>query len=155
MVLQLWDPYTEYRRSRSPFSRAWRGFVNQSADATSRSWSIPIDIVDESDRLIVSASLPGLSSEQIKVSVDGNTLTIKAEASAPVETSQDENQNESGFVVRERRYGSFARSIRFPKSVKADKIESRYQNGVLSVELPKTPEESPREIEVKAALPQA
>lgn len=150
MVLQQWDPFGELRRADSLFDRVWRGFWVQPASATSRSWSIPIDIVDDDERLIVSASLPGLKSDDIKVSVDGNVLTVRAEASSESESSH-ENENEAGYLVRERRHGSFARSIRLPKSVDREKIESRYQDGVLRVELPKVPEQTPREIEVKVA----
>lgn len=150
MVLQQWDPFGELRRADSLFDRVWRGFWVQPASATSRSWSIPIDIVEDDERLIVSASLPGLKSDDIKVSVDGNVLTVRAKASSESESSH-ENENEAGYLVRERRYGSFARSIRLPKSVDREKIESRYQDGVLRVELPKVPEQTPREIEVKVA----
>ena len=151
MVLQRWDSFAELRRAEGLFDRAWRGFGIQPASANSRSWSIPIDIGEENDRLIVSASLPGLKSEDIKVSVDGNVLTFRAEASSESGSSQDEHKNEAGYLVRERHYGSFARSIRLPKSVDREKIESRYQDGVLRVELPKVPEQTPREIEVKVA----
>ena len=150
MVLQQWDPFGELRRADSLFDRVWRGFCVQPASATSRSWSIPIDIVEDDERLIVSASLPGLKSDDIKVSVDGNVLTVRAKASSESESSH-ENENEAGYLVRERRHGSFARSIRLPKSVDREKIESRYQDGVLRVELPKVPEQTPREIEVKVA----
>ena len=150
MVLQQWAPFGELRRVDSLFDRVWRGFWVQPASATSRSWSIPIDIVEDDERLIVSASLPGLKSDDIKVSVDGNVLTVRAKASSESESSH-ENENEAGYLVRERRYGSFARSIRLPKSVDREKIESRYEDGVLRVELPKVPEQTPREIEVKVA----
>lgn len=150
MVLQQWDPFGELRRADSLFDRVWRGFWVQPASGTSRSWSIPIDIVEDDERLIVSASLPGLKSDDIKVSVDGNVLTVRAKASSESESSH-ENENEAGYLVRERRYGSFARSIRLPKSVDREKIESRYEDGVLRVELPKVPEQTPREIEVKVA----
>ena len=74
-------------------------------------------------------------------------LTVRASAASEGESSDNEN----GYLVRERRSGSFARSIRLPKSVDREKIESRYQDGVLHVELPKVPEQTPREIEVKVA----
>ncbi len=147
MVLQRWDPYAEFRRADSLFDRVWRGFGVQPVSANSRSWSIPIDIVEEDGKLIVSASLPGLKPDDIKVSVDGNVLTVRASAASEGESSDNEN----GYLVRERRSGSFARSIRLPKSVDREKIESRYQDGVLHVELPKVPEQTPRAIEVKVA----
>lgn len=150
MVLQRWDPYAEFRRADSLFDRVWRGFGTQPGFASDRSWSIPIDVVEEGSRLIVSASLPGFRSEEIKVSVDGNVLTVRAEYSADGEGASDE-ENKSEYLVRERRYGAFARSIRLPKSVDREKIESRYQDGILRLELPKVPEQAPREIEVKVA----
>ena len=147
MVIQRWNPYAELRRADSLFDRVWQGFGTQHATPASHAWSISVDIVEEDDRLIVRASLPDHKSDDIKVSVDGTVLTVRAEASSESESSENEN----GYLVRERRYGSFIRSIRLPKSVDREKIESRYQDGVLHVELPKVPDQTPREIEVKVA----
>jgi len=149
MVLQRWVPYSDLRRADSLFDRVWRGFSVQPATASNRDWSIPIDIVEEDGRLVVTASLPGLTSDDIKVSVDGNVLTVRAGATSSSES--DTSTTEGKFLVRERRSGSFTRSIRLPKSVDQNKIESHYQDGVLRVELPKVPEQTPREIEVKVA----
>ncbi len=149
MVLQRWVPYSDLRRADSLFDRVWHGFSVQPAKASNRDWSIPIDIVEEDGRLVVTASLPGLTSDDIKVSVDGNVLTVRAGATSSSES--DTSTTEGKFLVRERRSGSFTRSIRLPKSVDQNKIESHYQDGVLRVELPKVPEQTPREIEVKVA----
>ncbi len=162
MVLQRWAPYAPYeavRRADSLFDRVWRGFATQPSQTSNNNWSVPIDIQENDDRLVISASLPGLESSAIKVSVDGNVLTIRAEASSGSETSETSETPETpetqekpgGYLVRERRSGTFSRAIRLPKYVDLDKIESHYDAGVLFVDLQKIPEQTPREIEVKVA----
>ncbi len=156
MVLQRWAPYAPYeavRRADTLFDRVWRGFATQPSQTSNNNWSVPIDIQEKDDRLVISASLPGLESSAIKVSVDGNVLTIRAEAASGSETPENPETQEKpdGYLVRERRSGTFSRAIRLPKYVDLDKIESRYDAGVLFVDLQKIPEQTPREIEVKVA----
>ena len=159
MVLQRWAPYAPYesvRRADNLFDRVWRGIAIQPSRTAESSWSVPIDIQEKDDRLVITASLPGLESSAIKVSVDGNVLTIRAEASSETETPDTPDTPETpekpdSYLVRERRAGTFSRAIRLPKYVDLDKIESRYDAGVLFVELQKIPEQTPREIEVKVA----
>jgi HSP20 family protein len=88
--------------------------------------------------------VPGIKPEDLDITVTKNTLTIKGEV------RQEEEKEEERYHLRERRYGRFARSITLPTSVDADEIEANYENGVLTLRLPKTEEVKPKRIEVKS-----
>jgi HSP20 family protein len=91
----------------------------------------------------VKAELPGME-EDIGISVVGNTLTIKGERKAESEVEEDD------YYYCERSYGSFSRSIDVPSNVDTEKIEVSYEDGVLEISLPKTPEVKPKKISVSA-----
>jgi hypothetical protein len=87
-------------------NRMWRS-VGYWADIN-EAWSVPVDVIQKNDEIIVKASLPGVKPEQIEVAVEDNVLTLKAE-------SQEEKESEkSGYMVRERSWGSFYRALRLP-----------------------------------------
>ena len=134
MVLTRWDPLYEIRRARrlagfSPFA-ASRGNFESAESAERNDWTIPVDIVRDGDNVSVQASLPGVKPEDIDVTIEGGVLTIKAD------TKVDEERENAGYVVRERRTGSFHRSLRLSEHVDTDKVEPRYENGVLTITLP-------------------
>jgi len=109
------------------------------------SFSPSIDVVVGKDNVIVRADLPGLSKDDVSVSLQENYLTIKGEKKHEFE------QKEANYFVSERAYGSFTRTIELPAAVDAKKIEARFKDGVLEVTLPKTEEAKPKQIEVKVS----
>lgn len=106
-------------------------------------WVPSLDVYDEQDSVSVEVELPGMKKEDFDISLDDDVLTISGERK--VET---ERQDERSFR-RERAYGSFRRSITLPSSVKADEVKAVYQDGVLTVTLPKAEEAKPRKIQVE------
>jgi HSP20 family protein len=102
-----------------------------------------IDIAVEKDAVVVRADLPGLSKDDVSVTLQDNYLTIRGEK------KQETEQKETNYFVSERLYGSFARTIELPVAVDANKIEARFKDGVLHVTLPKTENAKPKRIEVK------
>ena len=165
MVLTLWDPIYEIRRAHGLANRRWAGFpsyfseanasANTSIDASDtpgrQDWSIPLDIVREGDNITVKASLPGVNPEDIDVTVEGGVLTIKAA------TEVEEEREDVGYVVRERRTGSFHRSLRLSDHVDTDKVEPRYENDVLTIVLPLAESKKAKRLTIAhgAALPAA
>ena len=107
-------------------------------------WAPAIDVFEKEDKFVVKAELPGMKEEDINISVVGNTLTIKGERKAEGEVEED------NYYYCERSYGSFSRSIDVPPNVDAKKIEANYEDGVLEVSLPKTPQVKPKKISVSA-----
>ena len=94
-------------------------------------WSIPLDAVDEEDKLVVRASLPGVHADQIDVTVENGVLRISGQ------TKSDEERKEGSYLVRERRSGIFQRSLRIPETVDVDKAETAHEDGILTISFPK------------------
>ena len=147
MVLTRWDPFFEIRRANRLANRRFAGYNT----AERSDWSIPLDIVRDGDAVTVKASLPGVLPEDIDVTIEGGVLTIKAD------TKVEEERKDSGYVVRERRAGSFHRSLRLSEHVDTDNVEPRYENGVLTITLPVAESKKAKRLTVAigAALPEA
>lgn len=102
------------------------------------------DIVKEEDKLVLKADLPGMDTDDIKITLsEDNVLTISGERKTETE------EKEENYYRRERQYGSFRRTYRLPANVQGDKIEAVFEKGVLSIILPKTEAEKKKEIEIK------
>jgi len=125
----------------------WRGRYYRSAPVGSgeeaASYVLPLDVIREQDEVVIRASVPGLDPKEIEVTVDDGVLTIAGS------TAQDEAAESQGYVLRERRTGKFARSVRLPDYVDAQKAESKYEHGVISVTLPKSEAARGKRLEIK------
>ncbi len=147
-MLQRWDPFSELRRMEENMDRLWRGFGRGELahdGAETGDWTLPLDVVEEADKITVKASLPGVTPEQIQVSIENGVLTIKGE------TKSEQEHKEANYLVRERRSGSFYRAIRLPESADADKATSVYEHGVLTVTLPKAEAKKAKQLKVAVA----
>ncbi|QEY34568.1 Hsp20/alpha crystallin family protein [Caproiciproducens galactitolivorans] len=102
------------------------------------------DVIDEGDRYVLKAELPGFNKEDIKIDIEGSYLTVSAQH------SDDTEEKRENYVRRERRYGSFARSFDI-SDIKSNEITAEYTNGILSLNLPKKEGTVPesRRIEIK------
>ena len=133
MLIQRWDPFRELRHMEDTVDRLWRGLGPRAGDRTSdvESWGIPLDVIREGDNVVVHASIPGVKAEDLSVTIEDNILTITGKAET------EEERTEGTYLIRERRTGSFHRSLRLPESVDSDKAETSYEAGVLTITLPK------------------
>ncbi len=104
----------------------------------STGWDLALDVAETDDEYLVKASLPGINPDDLNVTFDSNVVTIKGEI------RKEEDIDEQRYHLRERRFGTFSRSISLPSSVKADKIEARYNAGILTLHLPKSEETRPK-----------
>jgi HSP20 family protein len=113
------------------------------SSSVTAAWVPPVDVFEGKDAVRIVAELPGVRPEDVKLSIENQTLTLRGEKKQAAEESTE-------TVHRyERSYGSFARSFRLPETVDADRIEARYEHGVLTVTLPKSEKTRAREIAVK------
>jgi len=105
-----------------------------------------INIAENDDAYVVSAELPGMDEKNIELELKGNSLVLKGEK------KEEHEEKKRGRVYSERRYGSFYRQIPLPDEVKVEKVEAKFKNGVLNIELPKTEKAktSHKQIEIKA-----
>jgi HSP20 family protein len=108
-------------------------------------WSVPaVDMYQTDDDLVVKAALPGIKIDEVQINITGDVLTLKGEM------KQEEEKQEKAWHIREQRFGSFERSIALPTNVVADKAKAEFENGILTITLPKADEVKPRTITVKA-----
>ena len=108
-------------------------------------WAPPIDVADDPTAYRIRVELPGLTGDQVEVSVLGRTLTIKGDKSDPRATSDSSRR-----LRAECRYGAFRRDVELPDPVQADRISAVCRNGVLEIEIPKTQSAQPQSVRVQS-----
>jgi len=106
-----------------------------------------IDVLEKKDSYLIEAELPGYSEKDIKLEVKEGVLTLSTEK----KTGKEENGDEGTWIRRERNDLRFSRTFSLPEDTDVDKIEAKFRDGVLSIELPRKPESAPRVLTVKAA----
>ena len=115
----------------------------QLRDSATAAWVPPVDILEEADAIRIMAEVPGIDPKDVKISVEGNVLTIHG-------TKQQIAEERTGRVHRyERTYGAFERTFTLPATVDANNIKAGYEHGVLTVTLPKVEQAKPRQIAVQ------
>jgi HSP20 family protein len=106
------------------------------------SWSPTVDMFEKDDKVVIKAELPGLDKKDVSLDLQNGVLTLKGER-------KHENEvKEENFYRREMSYGKFVRSFSLPVDVDADQIKAEFQNGLLTVEVPKPEEHKPKQIKV-------
>jgi HSP20 family protein len=148
-ALTQWDPFREIQTFRDVMDR----FMEEPWSNTPRQWmqrtegfSLALDVVEDDAHYIVKASMPGVDPEQVEITLTDNVLTIRGE------TKSEQDVDEKTYHVRERRFGSFMRSVTLPMPVDADKVEATHENGVLTLRLPKTEAVKPKRIAVNKTV---
>jgi HSP20 family protein len=97
------------------------------------------------DSVVIKAALPGIRPEDVDITITGNSVTIKGEVKA------EEEVKERDYILREHRFGSFSRTVTLPEGVDTDKAEASYENGILTITLPKREEVKPKSLKVKVS----
>ena len=139
-------PFGELVSLRQAMDRLFEdSFVRPGAGAWGDGESLlPLDIYRTDDALVVRAALPGVKPEDVDVTVEGGTLTIRGEF------KEEHREGERGYVFQELRRGMFSRTIQLPGDVSADQAQAAYEQGVLTLTLPRREEAKPRQIRVSA-----
>lgn len=116
------------------------GFVSNSANA----FAIPLDVKATADDFVISAAIPGLKPEDVKVEVLENVVTISGEVAS------EKSEENDDWLLQERAFGKFSRSLKLPVDVDGAKAEAQVEHGVLTLRLPKAEAAKPKAITVKA-----
>ncbi len=147
MTTDRWDPFREMLTFREAMDRWLQQSISGTGQLLSniRPESIPIDAIERSDSFEVRAAVPGVRPEDVEVTVQGERVTIRAEARATEEPDAD------NWLMREHRFGLLQRSITLPAPVSSENAEARIENGVLSLRLPKTQGVEARRISVASS----
>jgi HSP20 family protein len=133
-TLTRWYPFAELGELRSRFDRMFDEF----ADSRERAWTPAIDVVRENGNLVVRADIPGIKPEEVKIEVEDDILTVSGEH------EEHKEEKDKHYVRRERRYGSFSRSMTLPPGVEAKNIKAKTHDGVVEVTIP-LPKEATKE----------
>jgi HSP20 family protein len=108
-------------------------------------WSSPaIDMYQTDNEVVVKAALPGIKANEVQINVTGDVLTLRGE------TKQEEERKDKSWHIREQRWGAFERSVRLPTTVVSDQAKADFEDGILTVTLPKSEKVKPKTITVKA-----
>ncbi len=142
-MLTRWDPFQEMLNLRRTVDRLFDNASSNREGTQASMWGLAVDMVENKDDFIVKASVPGINPNDLDISYTDGTLTIKGEI------KEDKDFKEDQFHLRERRYGSFIRSITLPNQIRGDEIEASYQDGVVTLRLPKAEEVKPKRIAIK------
>jgi HSP20 family protein len=147
-IVRFNDPFREFAQLQDRLNRAFADAYGRSDEGllSSGSWLPPVDIYQNGDHeLVLKAELPDMNREDIDISVENGTLTIKGEKKLSSEVKEEQ------YHRIERRYGTFSRSFALPQTIDAAKVSADYRNGVLTVKLPTREEAKPRQIKVNVA----
>ena len=145
--LVRWDPFHESISLRNAMNKLFE----ESLVRPRGGWLTPaqvktptVDMYETDEAIIVKSAIPGIKPEDLNISITGDVLTIKGE------TRDEEEIEEENYIQRERCYGSFCRSLAIPLPVITDEIQAEFEDGVLTLTMPKAEEVKPKSIEVKA-----
>ena len=141
-----WEPAREMMTLREAMDRLFDdAFTRPLGIRDGWAMSMPaIDMYQTENDVVVKASVPGIKSDEVQINITGDVLTLKGEV------KQEEERKDRAWHIREQRFGSFERSVMLPTAVKTDKAEAVFENGVLTITLPKADEVKPKTINIKA-----
>ena len=152
MTMVRWDPFREFAQLQDRVNRVFADRYGRSSSGgdeglmTGGEWVPPVDIYENGNHeLVLKAELPDMTREDIAITVDNGTLSIRGEKRLSSEVKEEQ------FHRIERRYGTFSRSFSLPQTVDTEKVGAEYRNGVLTVRLPLREEAKPRQIKVDVA----
>ncbi len=145
MSMIRWDPARDLMSLRQAMDKLFEESVVRPSRFVFElgSGTVPIDMYQTENEIVVKSPLPGIKPEDVDISVSEGTLTIK------VEHKEEKEINEKDYFHREIRYGELSRSVNLPMDVMADKAEAQFENGVLTLTLPKAEQAKPKQIKVQ------
>ena len=147
-AITRWTPETDLVRTRldrlfnQMLQDAW-GTQMPTEGVANRTWTPAVDIKETQEALHFAIELPGMTKDNLEITVENNILTIAGERKFEKETKGEE------YHRLERAYGTFSRSFTLPTGVRTDKVEANFENGVLRLDLPKQEGAKPRKITIK------
>lgn len=149
--LTRWEPVREMMTLREAMDRLFDDAFTRPINLRDGGWSSPaVDMYQTDDEVVVKAALPGFKADEVQINVTGDVLTLRGETKQEQEKTSSSQGKDKAWHIREHRWGSFERSIALPTEVTADKAVADFENGILTITLPKAEEVKPKTITVKA-----
>ena len=145
MTMMRWEPYREMLGLRQAMDRLFDDTFLWPARSQYEmaGGNLPLDIYQTNDDVVVKAALPGMKPEDVDITLTGDSLTIKGEH------KEEKEVKESDYIRREHRYGSFSRTVAVPVSVQTEKAQAVFENGILTLTLPKAEAMKPKQIRIE------
>jgi len=143
MAMMNVDPLREAMSLRDAMDRLFEESVvrRPSERPRTRVLRLPLDVYSTPEEIVITASLPGLTAEEVDITIEGDTLTIRGDLRPPLENVD--------YLMQERAHGSFARTLTLNVPINTNEAEATFENGVLTLTLPKAEETKPKSIKVK------
>ena len=142
-MLTRWDPFRDMISMRRMMDRMIDQSLGENGDLPQAEWSLPLDVVEHENEYVVKANLPGVKPDDLDITYDKGVLSIRGE------TKEESDKEEGQYHLRERRWGTFSRSISLPTVIQADEIQANFSNGILSLTLPKSEDVKPKRIAIQ------
>jgi HSP20 family protein len=139
-----WEPVREMMTLREALDQLFNDAITRPVGMKGGSVVPAIDLYQNNDEVVVKAVLPGLKADDVQISVTADVLTLRGEF------KQENEHKDATYHLREQRYGSFERSVMLPSEVQSDKAKADFENGVLTITLPKAESVKPRTVSIKA-----
>ena len=143
MALVRWDPIRELDSLQGDMNRLFdRFFEGRTPNGTAQRWIPAMDLLESDDHLVLRGDLPGMSEDDVDIEIKDNVLTVSGERKA-----EHEDKGE-GYHRVERSFGRFSRSLSLPHGVDPERVEAKFENGVLEVRIPKPAEAKPTRVQI-------
>lgn len=151
MAITRYDPLTRFMSLRDAIDRMFEESFGRTGIARAAAGTLPIDMFERQDELMVMAAIPGARPEDVEISIGGDTLTIRATIHSEAEKEESTNWT---WYYHELDHGQFTRTFSLPFPVSTDQSEARFENGMLYLRMPKSEEARPRRIQVQSGAGQ-
>ena len=148
MAIKRWRPFRDLVSIQDEMNKLFDDFFGRfpmRMEGMERMWAPNVNISETKDDIIAIAEIPGMTKDDIKVTLNENTLTLSGEKKREKKEKEEKEEN---YHRIERSYGSFTRSFDLPAKIQFSKVEANYKDGVLQITLPKSEEVKPKEIPV-------
>ena len=149
MSVTRWEPFRDFVTLRQAMDRLFEDAMVDTArvrDASAqRGGNLPLDVYTTQDAIVIRASVPGVNPDDVEITVEGSAVAIRGEI------KPEKTEDGATWLLQEQRYGAFARTLDLAMPVQADKAEAHFENGVLTLTIPKAEAIKPKVIKVKSA----
>ena len=145
MAITRWRPFRDMMSVQDEMNRLFDDFFGRPVmrrEWTEAAWCPCVDVSETKDNVIINTEIPGMSKDDVKVSIQDNVLTLSGEK------KQQKEEKDANYHRMERSHGSFSRSFTLPTTVQADKVKAAYRDGILRITLPKSEEVKPKQIPI-------
>ena len=147
MAIARWSPFQELTTLHTTMDKLFGDMLESSTEQGAMglpTFRLPIDISETEDGYVIKAPIPGFTPDEVEVSVSGNVLSIRASH------KEEKTEKKRNFLRREVAFGNFERQIALPNDVRGENIKAAFNNGLLTVEMPRAPKPQPKRIEVRS-----